>query len=367
MDLARTPRARTAVNLSVGLLMLLLIASLLLYRLTLLTTTVPAQRVGQPAELWRSSLISEPEGAAPGERHTFILTRDKLGGSALAIFNSQGQFVRTESLGSSGRFSIASSPLGVICVGIDQGCVSLYGAAGKRLWTAHLPGAVTAITADVTGITAAYGPPSGARAGDAVVSIACDGTVGRATVFPYGAVTALVRGPAGESAVAVFTADPSKAAEAIVFVQADGETQAIAGAGFGAARLAATAGRYYVGTSNALAAYDGSGQRMWTTRATGISAVAACEATVVTAEGDTLVGRAATDGKRLWRLRLDSAPAALATDRDGVVAATAGGLTACDWAGRPRWTVRTAGLAWDLGDGILIVAERETAIAYRTR
>ncbi|MGE5559934.1 MAG: PQQ-binding-like beta-propeller repeat protein [Chloroflexota bacterium] len=364
--MARATRSRP-VNLSVGVLLLLLVSSLILYRLGITAAEPALAGLPQPSELWRVPLGQDASGVACFGDLTYILTTDKLGAAALMVIDGKGLLIRTETLASTGRFELLASPLGVVCAGRDQGVIALYGAGGRRLWTVHLPGPATLIAADAHGLSVAISPQPGEKAGDRVVVITPDGRAATPVLFPYGAVTAICRGPHGSTAIAVFTADPAKAPEALVFLQADGQMVALPGRGFGSSLLTANDQLYIVGTTRGISAYDSRGERRWAVRISGARRVLAQTGVVIVADQNALTALATTGGERVWRRALATPASALAAGPDGPVITDEQGFVAFDLQGEPRWALPADGSAWSLGDDRLVVIQRETAIAYRTR
>lgn len=359
------PRALpTNANTSVGLLLVLLIAALALYRAG---TVAPAPSSRQePPQRWRVGLGGDAGDAACFGPYTFILTKDRLGSPALMILDEQGRLVRLEPLGSPGRFELISSPLGVLCLARDQGALALYAADGKRRWTIHLPGPITALAADDSGVSAAFGPSPGAAAGDGFVTVTPDGKVGKAVILSYAAITALARGPAHATLAAVFTADPAQVPEALLFLQSDGRVFTVPGRGTGSARLAAGAEAFFVGTARELIAYDSCGRRRWTIRRASIKCLAAGSGEVVVGDDHGITAYSAEDGKRLWHRATGRPVTALVSAADGIVAAVGSGLEAFARTGEPRWALAQVGNLWDLNGDTLVVIEKETAVAYRT-
>lgn len=361
----KTSRAPfTNANTPVGFLLVLLLAALVLYRTGAVAPATNSRLT--PPQMWRIPLGAEVTDVAGAGPFTLLLAKDRLGSPALMVLDSQGRLVRIEPLGSPGRFELLSSPLGGLCLARDQGALALYGADGKRRWTVHLPGPITALTADDAGIAVAFGAPPGSPPGDGFAIVSPAGQTGKPIYLSYAAITALARGPGHATVAAVFAADPTQAAEALLFFQPDGKVFSVPAKGTGSARLAAGAEAFFVGTAHELTAYDGSGNRRWTVRRRGIKCLVAGPGAVVIADGGSMVAYSAADGKLLWQRTAGRPISALTANTDGIVAAIGGALEAFAWDGTPRWALPETGDTWDLNGDAVVVIEKETVAVYRT-
>lgn len=359
---SRTLMTRT--NTSVGFLLVLLLAALVLYRAGSVAPSASSHET--PPQTWRVSLGTEATDVAGAGTFTLLLVKDRLGAPSLLVLDAQGRLVRTEPLGSPGRFELLSSPLGGLCLARDQGALALYGQDGKRRWTVHLPGPITALAADEAGISVAFGPPPGAPAGDGLAVVDAKGRTGAPVYLPYAAITAIARGPGHATVATVFRADPARAPEELLFFSSDGTTLSVPARGTGSARLATSREAFFVCTDSALTAYDGSGRRLWATRQRGVSGLVASAEAVVIATGDRMAAYSPEDGKLLWRRSVGRPISSLTADADGIVATIAGTLEAFTWSGGPRWELPGIGDIWDfVGVGVVVV-ERESVAAYRT-
>lgn len=358
----RRSGART--NVSVGVVLVLLVVALLSYRLAIGGAADAARSLPAPARRWTVPLTAPGLAAATMGETTFILTTDKLGDAALVILNADGLLIRTESLASRGRHELVATALGMLCVGRDDGKLALYRAGGARGWRVTLAGPIALAAADQTGVSVVVGPNPGGPVADRLITLDRSGAVVGQWAVTDGAITGLARG-GGATVAAVFSADPQSAAEMLVFVAADGTRTTVKGNSYGAACLAANGETLFAASGGSLAAFATADERRWRVSAEAPLALTATATDLVVADGTDLIGYDAANGKVRWH-RVAPASAA-AVDATGAVLAGDTGLTGYDTNGQPQWHLTGQPTAWAFGQGLLVVLEKETAIAYRTR
>lgn len=360
----RRPRVQT--SLSVGLILVLLVAALLIYRQTASSTLSLAADLPTPDPVWTLPLAAAPTDAATTGKTSFVLTHDKLGSAAVLIVDERGLLTRTDSLASRGRYRLQSTALGVLCIGLDDGRLVLYHPTGVRAWQTTFEGTLPLAVADSTGVSVVIGPKSGGPPGDLLVILSRDGRRTGQWLAGDGAITALARG-AGTTVAAVFSADPTTAAEQLVIIAPDSSKAVVSGRGFGTARLAVADGKPIVAAGDSLAAYDRAGRRLWRVAIDAPSALAAADDAIVTLAADRVTCHDLATGRQRWRRTLTGAPRALSIAGDQIIVKADSGILGCDSRGRPTWALTGRPPVSASAQGSLLLCEEETATLYRTR
>lgn len=360
----RRPRAQT--SLSVGLILVLLVAALLVYRQTINAALTLTADLPTPDAVWTLPLAAPPSDAVTTGETSFILTHDKLGNVAVLIVDERGLLSRTDSLASRGRYRLQSSSLGVLCIGLDDGRLVLYHPTGTRAWQTAFEGTLPLAAADSTGVSVVIGPEDGGPPGDRLITLSRDGRRTGQWLAGDGAITALARG-GGTTVAAVFSADPATAAEQLVIIAPDNSKSVVSGRGFGAALLTVADGRLIVAAGGGLAAYDNTGRRLWRVAIDAPSALVADSDAIVTLTPDRIVCHDPATGRQRWHRTLTGAPQALTVGGDQIIIKAETGILGCDPRGRLVWAQTGQPLVSAYAQGSLLLCEEETATLYRTR